>query len=81
MCKSRDIFLWLFYHLLKTDLLEIQPASNNGTEGSLDHLLWHTFTRTRQAASNYSNASLSTSVTMATTCNCTLEPAQVGIKT
>lgn len=32
--------IWTYYcYFLKTDLLHIQPAPNNGTHGSLNHLL------------------------------------------
>ena len=63
-------------------LLDIEPAPNNGTEGSLDHLLWQTFNRTRHTASSYyDGASFSANVTTTSTCHCTLDSAQVGKKT
>ncbi|KAK7482275.1 hypothetical protein BaRGS_00026518 [Batillaria attramentaria] len=49
-------------------LLGIEPAPNNGTEGSLDHLLWKTFNHSRQPVSQYSinNKPVSSSAP----CNC-----------
>ncbi|KAL8580376.1 hypothetical protein ACOMHN_037475 [Nucella lapillus] len=54
-----------------SDLLGIQPAPNNGTAGSLDHLLWRNFTRTRKAASSYGTVS-NTNISSVAACNCTL---------
>lgn len=54
---------------LMSDILQIQPSPNNGTEGSLDHLLWRTFNRTRQALSEY-NSLESDNVTYGSVSDC-----------
>ncbi|KAK7100774.1 uncharacterized protein [Littorina saxatilis] len=57
-----------------SDLLGIQPTPNNGTEGSLDHLLWKTFNREQRAAATYiDNLLTAANVTVTATCNCSLE--------
>ena len=68
-----------FFHTFSSDLLGIQPSANNGTEGSLDHLLWRTFNRTRQAAAQYDHQT-STNVSQPNPCNCALGASQVGVR-
>ncbi|PVD23081.1 hypothetical protein C0Q70_16343 [Pomacea canaliculata] len=58
-----------------SDLIGMKPAPNNGTLGSLDHLLWQNFTRGRNAVSSY-NSVKNSSVPLVL-CNCSLKEEDI----